>query len=702
MTVLSPDSSVRQRLAPLLEPASIALVGASPRTGSVGNLTARCLLESGFAGSLAFINPRHDKILGHACLAHLQDLPEPPDLAILNLGAARLEEGMAQAIARGAKAAVIFDACRGDSTEGRALLERLRDMAREADLPVCGGNAMGFFNIADRCHASFYSAGHLKAGGITLIAHSGSVFTVLALNDPRYRFDLVISPGQEIGANLDEYVDHALTRPGTRVIALFIEGVRRPDAFAAALAKAQNLGVPVVVCKVGKTDESAALALSHTGALAGSAAAFDALLKRFGAIGVDTVDQLMNLSMLLAQGRPLNSGELATVTDSGGLRELLIDRAKGQALPLAELTGATTSSLRRVLPPGLPPSNPLDCAGAIDAGFAAAFENSLKVLGGAPEVGMLGFELDARDDLVYEPGLAEIAAKLPALTDKPCFIYQSFARSHTRAFGDRLADAGVPLLNGLDEMLSAAAALRRLRSFKAARQQPDPIPPTPARERIDAWRQRLTSGAPVGEAVALDLLQDFGIAAVEARSCESRAEVARCAETMTYPLVLKTATEGVAHKSDLGGVVTGISAPDALESAYRSMVDRLGPQVLLQAMVKGGRELAFGYIRDPQFGPLVMLSAGGTLVELLDDRCFALAPFGPAEAARMIGQLKFYPLLQGHRGQAAGDLEALAQALARFSVLAATLSAEISEMDVNPVILQADAVTAVDAFVRPG
>ncbi|MGI9406392.1 MAG: CoA-binding protein, partial [Hyphomicrobiaceae bacterium] len=374
------------QLAPLLTPRSIALVGASPRPGSIGNATARALLASGFNGSVTFVNSRHSEVEGRLCVADLSELEAPPDLAILNVGAARIEDALRQVIDGGARSAVIFDACHGETATGEPLLKRLRSMACDAGIPVCGGNGMGFFNLTDRIHASFYGAGHLKPGGISLIAHSGSVFTVLGLNDPRYRFDLMISPGQEIGATIDEYVDFAVSRATTTVVALFMEQARDPAAFIAALERAQQSGTPVVVCKVGRSAESARLAHSHSGAMVGSADGYDAVLERYGAVSVDTVDQLMNTAMLLTSGRTMGDGECAMVTDSGGLRELFIDRAGNRGVPVARLTDETKERLAAVLPPNLPPSNPLDCAGAVNDDFATVFRRGLEVLGDAPEV----------------------------------------------------------------------------------------------------------------------------------------------------------------------------------------------------------------------------------------------------------------------------------------------------------------------------
>ncbi len=692
------ERCAQHRLHPLLDPGSIALVGASPRKGSLGNEAARAMLDSGFEGPVHFVNPRHRIVEGKACVGALSDLEAPPDLAVLNVGAARLEATLKSAIEAGVKSAVIFDACRGETDAGHTLVERLRDMAREADFPICGGNGMGFLNVPLGCHASFVPASHLKPGGISLIAHSGSVFTVLALNDPRFRFDLVISSGQEIGATADDYLDYAVLRPTTKVVALFIEAARNPRGLVQALEAAQAHGKPVVVCKVGRTGESASLALSHSGAMVGNDAAYDALFERYGAVVVETVDQLMNLSLVLSHDREMKHGEVAMVTDSGGLRELLIDRAHSLGVPLAQLSADTRATLEQVLPPGLLPSNPLDCAGAWSEDFANVFQNGLQTLADAPEVGALGYEVDIRDDHVYIQDLADIAHRLPLTTDKPCFFYSSFARANNRALGASLAESGVPVLNGLDETLFAIAGLRRLRDLRSLGGG-DPRPQGADDETILRWRDVLGAGGWFGEARGLAMLHDFGIPAVACSACSSTREVHAAALSIGFPVVLKTTAAGVAHKSDVQGVVVNIATAETLETAYNDMASRLGGDVLVQAMAGRGVELAFGYVRDADFGPLVMVSAGGVLIEHLADRCFALAPFGAKRAQYLLSRLKLYPLLAGARGTARCDLAALADALARFSVMCAEVSDLVEELDVNPVIATPNGIQAADALI---
>ena len=685
------------RLSPLFEARSIAVVGASPRPGSIGASVASAVLGAGFDGPVGLVNPRYDQIMGHDCVPSLADLPEPPDLVILNVGAARMEAALEAAISAGAGSAVIFDICHGTASDGRPLVQRLRDMAREAGLPVCGGNGMGFLEVPGRRNASFYLSDHLRPGGITLIAHSGSVFTVLSLNDPRYRFDLVVSPGTEIGATVDEFIDYALTRPTTNVIAVFMESARNPAGFRAALEKADRQGVPVVVCKVGRTEESAQAARSHTGALTGSDTAYRAVLEDANAIAVDTVDQLMNTALMFSQGRAIGSGGIGLVTDSGGLREATMDRAQRLGVPLAKFSPELEQALADTLPPPLAVSNPLDCAGPLADGFETVFEGALRTLSAAPEIALVGYECDMRDDYCYSQKLVELMRALPGMSAKPCFGYSSFAQANNRELARELAAGSLPVINGLDAMLEAAGHLLAWRDRRGMREA---APEAGDAELVARAKARLAGGA-LDEAGGLTIFAEFGLPVIGHAVCADLDQAQTAAATLGYPVALKTAQPGLAHKSEARGVILGLRDPAALEAAYGEMAPRLGPRVLVQAMAGKGVELAFGCVHDPDFGPIVMVSAGGTLVEFLEDRRFAPAPFGTDKARRMIEGLSAARLMAGVRGAAPADLAGTARALSDFSVMCAALGDALAEIDANPVIVTPKGPVIVDALVVP-
>lgn len=676
------------RLAPMFEARSMAVVGASARAGSFGARLAAATLSAGFQGQISFVNPRGGEILGRPALTSLGELDHAPDVAVLGVGGVNLERALLEAIDKGAKSAVIFDSCHGETAAGQPLLPRLKAIAAEANLPVCGGSGMGFITTRTGAVASFYGAGHLKPGGISLIAHSGSVFTVLGMNDPRFRFDLMASPGQEIGATIDEYIAYAAGRETTKAIAVFMEAARNPEGLVAALKLARARGVPVVVCKVGRTEESARLARSHTGALVGSNAAYAAVFEECGAIAVDNIDELMNTALLCASGRRPGPGGVGLVTDSGGLREMQVDLASETRTPLARLTPATLGRLRAALPPELEPSNPQDCAADMTDEFPKVFERGLKVLAEAPEVSMLGLEADFRDDYIYEEGVLALAKSLPELTEKPCFLYSSFGLAHNRRLADELADLGVPYLNGAGTMM---AAVRRFQAWADQRPEAD-LPP------VAPWAGPLT--APMDEFASLALLSSFGMATAQSAVCDSATALETAARKIGFPLVLKTA-EGIDHKSDMGGVIVGLRDLAALQAAYADLARRLGPRVIVQAMAEKGIELTFGCVMDPDFGPLVMVSPGGTLVELFDERACARAPFGPEKAEAMIRRLKLARLIDGVRGDSPRDMAAAAGALAAFSQACAALRGVVAEIDVNPVVVTASGAVAVDALIVP-
>ncbi|RWI89993.1 MAG: CoA-binding protein [Mesorhizobium sp.] len=684
-----------RRVAPMFEAQSIAVVGASARPGSFGARLAQATLSGGFKGQISFVTARGGEILGRESFTSVRELDHVPDVVVLGLGAANLEGALCEAIEKRARSAVIFDSCHGLTASGRPLLESLKAIAREADIPVCGGSGMGFINTRTGAVASFYPAGHLKPGGISLIAHSGSVFTVLGMNDPRYRFDLMVSPGQEIGATIDEYIAYAASRDTTKAIAVFMESARNPKGLIDSFRLARSRGVPVVVCKVGRTEESARLARSHTGALVGSNEAYSAVFEECGAIAVDTVDELLNTALLCSFGRKPGSGGAGLVTDSGGLREMQIDLASKSRTPLARFSEATRAALRAALPPQLEPSNPLDCAADLTDEFAKVFERGMRVLAAAPEVSMLGLEADLRDDYIYEERLLALAKALPTLTEKPCFLFTSFGQTNNRRLGEELADLGVPCLNGAAAMM---AAVREFQAWADRSTQATELACEPADEALLArWEARLAS--PMDEFSSLDLLHAFGLQTARSMICETAEALRDAAARLGFPLAIKTAQVGIDHKSDVRGVILNISDELALDAAYADLSRRLGPRVIVQKMVEKGVELAFGCVVDPDFGPLVTVSPGGTLVELFEGREFALAPFGPAKAEAMIRRLKVSRLIDGVRGDAPCDMKAAARALSVFSRACAALGASISEVDINPVVVTTTAALAVDALI---
>ncbi len=700
---------VEHSLDRLLKPKSIALVGVSPRMGTVGNDMLKVLHNGGYRGKVFLVNPRYEEIEGIPCFASMSDIPEPIDMAVLSVTGTRMEDLIDEAIALKVGGVTIYDYCKieGESCEenehSNTLIGRLTEKANKAGLPICGGNCMGYYNFEANTHVSFQSPGERKPGHISLIAHSGSIFVLPTSNDPRFRFNLVVSAGQEISTTLDDYMDFALEQKSTRVLAVFMEAVRNPERFVKVLQKARDKNIPVVVTKVGRTEVSAKLAATHSGAIAGNNTAYEALFKKYGVICTDTLDDLMNTALLLSQGASLETGDLGYISDSGGLRELFVDTSEQYQVPFAQITPLTEAKLKERLPLGLDPINPLDAAGSFTPDYADVFRDCVQHIMEDPNVALGVFEFEARDAFIYMPEFIEIAKEVQSYTNKPFFVLNTFSGALNSAIADDLMDHGVPLINGVENAVKAiknVLDLRDTRMISKTKYCEETIQMSEHEQNLVLkWKSRITNGVPLSETESLTLLSEFGISVATPIEANNLEQTLIAAERTGYPLVLKTAEPGIHHKSDVGGVVLNMRNIDEVEHAYLDLEARLGGCVTIEPMVAEGIEMAFGMINDPQFGPMVMVGSGGVYIEILKDRCFSLAPFGLDEAKRMVDELKIKPLLAGARGRPACELNILARTLARFSNLVAALGDVIEEVDINPLIVDHNGCIAVDALI---
>jgi acyl-CoA synthetase (NDP forming) len=686
------------KLAPLLTPRRVALVGASPKAGSVGRGMITSTTMPGTPSEIYFVNPNYPEIAGRRAYAALAELPEKPDMAVLGVANARLEATLRDAIENGVKAATIFASCYLEGDREPKLTARLSAMAKEAGIAICGGNCMGFYNLEYGLRVcGFPPPDWIRAGGIAFITHSGSAFSALCHNDKRMGFNLAVSAGQELATNVADYLDYVLTLDSTRVVGLFLETVRDPEGFMRGLEKAQKKSIPVVALKVGRTAESAALAVSHSGALAGNHAAYEALFDRYNVIAVDNMDDLTNALHFYAGGREPASGGIATMHDSGGFRELAMDLAVERKVPFAKIDAATTEKLAARLDYGLEPINPLDAWGTGND-WEGIFHDCMKALVDDPDTALGALCVETRDGYSLTEGYGEMLRKIRAETSKPVILATNVASNSSDDVAVRLAKDGVPVLSGVASMLTVVRKAMDRRDRLAAPAAAAPKAPQGLRAK---WEKRLKRGGTLDEAESLALLADYGVPALPHRVVDNEAALLAAARDFGGAVAMKTAMPGIFHKSDVGGVKLGLSSAAALKAAYADLSGRLGPRVIVMPMAGKGVELSFGLTWDPQFGPVVMVGAGGVLIEMLKDRRFALPPFGATEARRFLDGLSLRPLLDGKRGAKPADIGALAQALSRFSVLAADLGDLIAEADVNPLVAGPEGSVALDALVVP-
>ncbi|MBI2253894.1 MAG: acetate--CoA ligase family protein [Proteobacteria bacterium] len=679
----------------LLRPKSVALVGASPKEGSVGRGMITSTGMAGTPSKIYFVNPGYQEIDGQVCYPSLQALPETVDMAVLGIANARLEAALDEVIACGIGAVTIFASGYIENDTGPKLTERIATKARTAGVAVCGGNCMGFYHLDFGLRVcGFPPPDWIRKGNVAFITHSGSAFSALCHTDRRFGFSLAVSAGQELATNVADYLDFALDIPATKVVGLFLETVRDPAGFKAALAKAQRMAIPVVALKVGRTAESAALAVSHSGAVAGNHAAYRALFDRYGVIEVANMDELVNALHLFSAERKLAAGGLATMHDSGGLRELVLDLGIETGVPFASISEATRAKLAGRLEYGLEPINPLDAWGTGND-WAGIFEDCLQALVDDPDTALASLCVEARDGYYLSAGYADILRRVAARTTKPVFYTTNVGSNANLDVITKLAHDGVPVLSGVAPMLSVVGKAMAARDRRAL--EKDNVATAPEGLRAK-WQARLKQGD-LSEGEALDLLADYGVPAMPHREVDTLDAARRVAEQMGYPIAMKTAVPGILHKSDVGGVKLGLKSASELEAAFADLSSRLGNAVLLMPMMGKGTEVSFGMTLDPQFGPVVMIGAGGVLIEMMQDRRFALAPFGAREAGWQIDALKLRPLLDGKRGARPANIGSLAHAYAAFSVMVDDLAGLIAEVDVNPLIVNAEGATAVDALI---
>jgi acyl-CoA synthetase (NDP forming) len=562
---------------------------------------------------------------------------------------------------------------------------------------LCGANCMGFYNVRDHVWACGFDSGdHAAPGKVALISHSGSGMCGLVDSEARLQINLAVSTGNELAVSMDEYLDFVLDLPETKAVGLFVETARNPAGFRAALEKAVQRRIPIVAIKVGRTEKSAQLAVSHSGAIAGDDAAYDALFDHYGVQRVRDMDEMATALILFAETPLPGAGGLVSLHDSGGERQLMIDLCDEAAVPLTELSDRTTTTLRESLDPELPAVNPLDGWSRGGPGSEERMTRCLTTLMQDPGAAMGALVLDRAPNGGVYPGYLERMKQARAESGKPVALVAARQGTGYDEAVITSTHAGMPVLDGIPVFLRGVRALFSYRDFLSRESQAVPGVDSVT---VEHWRKCLGENSDSGEAESLQLFADFGLPVPTFASVTDKEALIAAAEDIGYPVVLKTAAHGILHKSDKGGVVLGIEDEHGLVAAYAEMSERLGPDVIVAAMADSGIEMMLGVRRDTQFGPVVLIGFGGINVEALQDVVFALPPFSERHARRCVDRLKLRPFLDGVRGKPAVDIDAFCELAARFSVLVDALRHELAEVDVNPVIVHESGCTIVDALV---
>jgi acetyltransferase len=694
----------------LFEPASVAVFGASSRAGSVGATVWHNLRHGGFGGRLMAVNPNHREIDGDPVYASTADLPEAPDLAVICTPAATVPKLIRALGERGTRAAVVLTAGLSDAQK-RAMLEA----ARPHLLRILGPNCIGLLNPHRGLNASFAHIG-AAAGSLAFVSQSGALVTAM-LDWAAGRgigFSLFASLGEHADVDFGDLLDYLASDPKTKAILLYVESIEAPRKFMSA-ARAAARNKPVLVVKAGRSAQGQKAAASHTGALAASDLVFDAAIRRAGMLRVDTLQDLFTAAEMLSHYReapPEAAGQdgLTLLTNGGGAGVLAADAAAAAGVPLAEPSKATLKALDAVLPPNWSHGNPVDLIG--DAPVQR-YVDAVQVLQAAPEAGALLF-MHAPTAIVPS---AEIArALLPLLQGSrlqplACWLGDAAVREARGLF----QAGGIPTYDTPEQAVDAFAMLVTYR-----RNQEELMQAPPAESAQPLWEAAAVR-APIDAALkakrtlltepeAKAVLAACGIPVVGTRVVAADAEAAaQAAGEIGYPVVLKILSPQISHKSDVGGVALGLADADAVREGALAMLKRVralrpdakitGFTVQVQVRRPQAQELIVGSTVDALFGPVLLFGAGGTAVEVVADRAVALPPLNMPLARALVQRTRVARLLAGWRDVPPADVDAVCRVLTTLSQLLAD-EPRIAEIDINPLLADADGVIALDARIR--
>jgi acetyltransferase len=653
----------------LLFPSSIAVVGASPR-----NLAAvETVIESGVR---AFgVNPNRDEVAGLSCYPSVAELPEVPELAFLMVNHERVEAAFEEAAAAGVRAFVVPGVGAEAGAAARPTTERLAARATEFGAALLGPNCMGFYVPSGASAWNGRPESTTTAGHVAVLCQSGSIADAFLSLGGRIGLRCVISSGAEAVLDAADYVAFFAEDEGTRAVGLFLETVRRPDAFVDSLRRCAEAEKPVVCLKVGRSEAAARAALSHTGALVGSGRAFSAVLNRYAAIEVDDFHELLETLEILGRDRWPRGTRIAGISESGGECALLADHAEAAGIPFEPPSPELAAALSAAFPNYLAPGNPLDAWGI--ANETEVYPRSLELLAKSDEFDVLIAQADLsqfRDRTNDEwceltlRTLARLAAERDGLF---CAMTTVHSADPPRHFQELARELDVALLRGPRDAMLALSRVAHRRRFERA----EPSSAVPDISDL------LTASGGLPEHESSLILERLGVPFAARRRAATPEEAATATEEIGMPVVVKL--DGPAHKARAGGVVLGVASPAEAADAAR----RLGGPVLVARQVESGAEVLCGMTRDADFGPILAVGRGGIAVEEVDNVALSSAPVNRTSAARLVADAG----IEDPHGIVADTLAALGDL--------ALANPRIASVEVNPLIISREETIAVDALV---
>jgi acyl-CoA synthetase (NDP forming) len=690
----------------LFEATSIAVVGASDDITKIGGRPVQLLRKYGYAGAIYPINPKAGTIQGLQAYASVLDTPCAPDLAILAVPAAATLQAVRDCARRGVRAAVVLSSGFAEAGhEGAALQAEMVGVARRHGMRLLGPNCLGVVNVTNKLVGSFSIALEQSmppAGQVGIVSQSGNIgsFTMRNMADRGLGVSRFIATGNEADVDVADGIAALAQDPATRIILCCMETCRHAGRLIEALAMARRQHKPVIVLKIGATEQGQAAAASHTGALTGSDAVFDAVFRRHGVLRVRSFEELLDVghaTALLGTQRLPTTHAVTLVAASGGFGIMMADAMVEAGMRLPQLADTTKALIREAVPTA-GTNNPVDASAQMSARpdillkMLTALQNDA---GGSTLVLMLALSLyNPRLRDVYLEALAKIRASHP---ERLLVIISQGPPDAVAAINA----LGIPVFRSIPAAATGLAGLVRLGQLASL----------PEASGYDGPVDKVDPAVFRNEFHAKQALAAAGISVPREEVVQSADEAVRSARATGYPVVLKIASEDIAHKTEIGGVALNLQEDDAVRQAFARVTanarqhapDARIDGVLVAPMVSNGVELIAGVSSDPVFGPVVMVGFGGIYAEILKDVAVQVAPVSEDEALRMIRGLRMFPLLDGARGQPKADVAAAARTVARLSEFACRHAGDVAEIDMNPILVkpEGEGVLVLDALMVP-
>lgn len=695
----------------LFQPGSIAVIGASERSGSIGRILTENLLNSGFEGPIYPVNPKYKQLLGVTAYRKLSALPSVPDLAVIVTPPATVADLVAELGHLGTRGVCVISAGFSETGNDDAMFRQqaVLDAARPHTLRIIGPNCLGILVPGVGLNASFAHISPQK-GKIAFVAQSGAVITsVLDWAEPRgIGFSHLVSLGNMADVDFGDMLDYLANDVGTRAILLYIEAVKHARKFISA-ARAASRTKPVIVVKAGRHGASARAATSHTGALAGSDAVYDAVFRRAGMLRVFSLEALFDAVETLALAQPPLGKRLVILSNGGGTGVMATDALMDAGGELAVLSDETIGKLNGVLPDTWSHANPVDIIGdATGERYSAALRVLLEERN-ADGILVLNCPTAVASSDEAARYVVETLPERPLKTVLTSWIGEREAAEPRK----RLRKHGVPTYQTPEDAVQAFMQMVNYQQNQAMLMETPPSLPELFQPNLDAARSEIEAAIKDGrswlsQTESRRVIEAYGMPTVATYLVATPGEVADKARMIGAPVAIKISSPDITHKSDVGGVVLNIEPPNA-EAAATEMLARVAaaqPEARLlgftiQPMIRRGAtwELIVGAFNDRQFGPIILFGHGGTAVEVLDDKALGLPPLNLKLAHQQMARTRIFNLLQGYRDVPAADLDKIAMTLVRLSQLVVDLP-EIEELDINPLLAGTDGVLALDARIR--